>query len=107
MTRILNFRFLGSKISRILQNFQIRDIDYSNLDMRAKDEQKRWRTWNQPSHRPIVEMVVNSLSISTASASESGANQNGRKLSMKTDVEGRSRLLALITDLLDTLLEDW
>lgn len=68
--------------------------------MRAKDEQKRWRTWNQPSHRPIVEMVVNSLSISAAS-------QHGRKLSMKTDVEGRSRLLAMISDLLDTLLEDW
>ncbi|ULU13405.1 hypothetical protein L3Y34_016124 [Caenorhabditis briggsae] len=87
-------------LKQFLPLAEIRDIDYSNLDMRAKDEQKRWRTWNQPAHRPIVEMVVNSLSISTAS-------QHGRKLSMKTDVEGRSRLLALISDLLDTLLEDW
>ncbi|KAF1770229.1 hypothetical protein GCK72_002047 [Caenorhabditis remanei] len=87
-------------LKQFLPLAEIRDIDYSSLDMRAKDEQKRWRTWNKPSHRPIVEMVVNSLSISTAS-------QHGRKLSMKTDVEGRSRLLALISDLLDTLLEDW
>ncbi|CAI5438648.1 unnamed protein product [Caenorhabditis angaria] len=87
------------ELKQFLPSAQIRDIDYNLLDLRAKDEQKRWRTWNCVEHRPIIEMMISSLSMSTSSS--------GQRLSMKTDLEGRSRLLALITDLLDTLLEDW
>ncbi|CAI2297514.1 unnamed protein product [Caenorhabditis sp. 36 PRJEB53466] len=50
-------------LKQFLPLAEIRDIDYSNLEMRAKDEQKRWRTWNQPAHRPIVELVVNSEEV--------------------------------------------
>ncbi|CAB3410737.1 unnamed protein product [Caenorhabditis bovis] len=85
-------------VKQFLPLAETRDIDYSSFDMRAKDEQKRWRTWNC-ANRPLIEILISSLSISTA--------YHEQKLSMKTDVEGRSRLLALITDLLDTLLEDW
>ncbi|CAD6186430.1 unnamed protein product [Caenorhabditis auriculariae] len=86
-------------LKQFLPQAEVRDVNYNSVEMRAKDEQKRWRTWNTDEHKPLLEILFSSLSITAAIS--------GEKMCMKTDLEGRSRLLALIVDLLDTLLEDW
>ncbi|PAV59646.1 hypothetical protein WR25_21242 [Diploscapter pachys] len=85
-------------LKQFLPQAEVREIDYSQAEILARDEQKRWR----PHHfveTPIIEILLFPFKISAASGE--------KKLSMETDTAGLSRLLAATVDLLDTLLEDW
>ncbi|EYB82696.1 hypothetical protein Y032_0353g3295 [Ancylostoma ceylanicum] len=77
---------------------EVRDLDYTHLDFRTRDEQKRWRTFPL-SQYALVEILLPALSVTVVD----GAS----KMTISTEGEGSTRLLALVVDLLDTLLEDW
>ncbi|CAI4223185.1 unnamed protein product [Auanema sp. JU1783] len=78
---------------------EVRDVDYSSLVIQVRDDQKRWCPFPL-SDWTTIEMLFPSLIITSI---QSG----GSKATMRSDVEGRTRLCALIADLVDTLLEDW
>ncbi|KAK5976329.1 Leucine-rich repeat serine/threonine-protein kinase 1 [Trichostrongylus colubriformis] len=77
---------------------EVRDLDYTLLNFRTRDEQKRWRTFPLEQYA-LVEMLFPALSVTVV--------DKDRKMTMSTEGEGSTRLLALVVDLLDTLLEDW
>ncbi|VDM57866.1 unnamed protein product [Angiostrongylus costaricensis] len=77
---------------------EIRDLDYAHLNIRTRDEQKRWRTFPIEQYA-VIETLFPALSISILDGTS--------KTVMSTEGEGSTRLLALVTDLMDTLLEDW
>ncbi|KAK6730869.1 hypothetical protein RB195_007374 [Necator americanus] len=77
---------------------EVRTLDYSHLDLRIRDEQKRWRTFPLTQYA-TVEMLFPALSVTIVDGSE--------KMTISTEGEGSTKLLALVVDLLDTLLEDW
>lgn len=86
-------------LKQFLPLAEVRDVDYSALSIQTKDDQKRWRPF-QISDWAVLEMLFPSLVITSTTG-------EGEKHSMKTDLEGTTRLMALIVDLVDTLLEDW
>ncbi|WKX90323.1 hypothetical protein Q1695_009287 [Nippostrongylus brasiliensis] len=77
---------------------EVRDLDYTVLNFRTRDEQKRWRTFPLEQYA-LIEMLLPSLSITFV--------EHDYKASISTEGEGSTKLLALVVDLLDTLLEDW
>uniref|UniRef100_A0A7I4XV63 non-specific serine/threonine protein kinase n=1 Tax=Haemonchus contortus TaxID=6289 RepID=A0A7I4XV63_HAECO len=77
---------------------EVRDLDYTLLNFRTRDEQKRWRTFPLDQYA-LVEMLFPALSVTVTDKTH--------KMVMSTEGEGSTRLLALVVDLLDTLLEDW
>ncbi|VDM81016.1 unnamed protein product [Strongylus vulgaris] len=76
---------------------EVRNLDYTCLDFRIRDEQKRWRTFPLDQYA-LIELLVPQLSATVVDV---------KKMSITTEGEGSTRLLALVVDLLDTLLEDW
>ncbi|KAK6027259.1 leucine Rich repeat-containing domain protein, partial [Ostertagia ostertagi] len=77
---------------------EVRDLDYTLLNFRTRDEQKRWRTFPLDQYA-LVEMLFPALSVTVI--------DKDHKMTISTEGEGSTRLLALVVDLLDTLLEDW
>ncbi|PIO62356.1 hypothetical protein TELCIR_16091 [Teladorsagia circumcincta] len=77
---------------------EVRDLDYTLLNFRTRDEQKRWRTFPLDQYA-LVEMLFPALSVTII--------DKDHKMTISTEGEGSTKLLALVVDLLDTLLEDW
>ncbi|ETN84901.1 hypothetical protein NECAME_06625 [Necator americanus] len=90
--------FLLKQFFAQLMQAEVRTLDYSHLDLRIRDEQKRWRTFPLTQYA-TVEMLFPALSVTIVDGSE--------KMTISTEGEGSTKLLALVVDLLDTLLEDW
>lgn len=86
-------------LKQFLPLAQIRRVDYRHVEIRVKDEQKRWNIWRNCERRPLLELILPSTRMELTT--------KDRKTTAITDVHGRSLLIAQIVDLIDTLLEDW
>ncbi|KAJ1361787.1 hypothetical protein KIN20_021128 [Parelaphostrongylus tenuis] len=93
---------IGGQSVFLLKQFfsqtEIRDLDYGRLNIRTRDEQKRWRSFPVEQYA-LVEALFTALSITVLDGTS--------KTVIFTEGEGSTRLLALVIDLMDTLLEDW
>ncbi|CAJ0948647.1 unnamed protein product, partial [Mesorhabditis belari] len=85
-------------LKQFLPNAEVRDVHYAQSDWSIQQE-TQWRSSGIAS-KPIVEMLIASLSMTVVL-------EASNRVEICMDETAAASLLALITDLVDTLLEDW
>ncbi|CAJ0570985.1 unnamed protein product, partial [Mesorhabditis spiculigera] len=85
-------------LKQFLPLAEVRDLHYGQSEWTLKHE-GHWRA-SASDTRPIVEVLIPSLSMTVVL---DGSN----RVEMGVDEAAAASLLALVTDLVDTLLEDW